>query len=62
MLTRKQRSLIAKICLGVFPINLKLGRYNSIPRNERYCPVCNSKEVENEFSTVKFIQKNETFC
>ena len=49
MLTRKQRSLITKIRLGVFPINLELGRYNSIPRNERYCPVCNSKEVENEF-------------
>ena len=39
MLTRKQRSLIAKIRLVVFPINLELGRYNSIPRNERYCQV-----------------------
>ena len=33
MLKRSQRSLIARLRLGIFPINLELGRYNNIPRD-----------------------------
>ena len=38
-LKRHQRSLIAKLRLGVLPINVEIGRYTNTPRDERYCPV-----------------------
>ena len=31
-LNRSQRSLLAKFRLGMFPINIELGRYKRIPR------------------------------
>ena len=34
-LTRAQRALVAKIRLGIFPINVETGRYSGKPRNER---------------------------
>ena len=49
MLKRWQRSLLAKLRLGVFPINLELGRYSGMPRQERWCTLCNKSEIENEF-------------
>jgi hypothetical protein len=48
-LKRGQRSVLAKIRLGVFPINLEIGRYSGIPREERLCICCQMKEIENEF-------------
>ena len=54
MLKGSQRSLIARLRLGIFPINLELGRYNNIPRDERWCPVCPNKVVENEFHVLFF--------
>ena len=48
MLKRWQRSLLAKLRLGIFPINLELGRYNGIPRQERWGTLCNKREIENE--------------
>ena len=48
-LKHNQRSVLAKLRLGVFPINLELGCYNGTPRDERWCPVCESKQTKNEF-------------
>ena len=48
-LKRGQRSVLVKIRLGVFPINLELGRYSRIPREERWCVICTRQEIENEF-------------
>ena len=45
---RFQRSLIAKLCLGILPIREETGRYNSINREERLCLVCNNGDVEDE--------------
>ena len=47
-LTRGQRSSIAKLRLGVLPIEIEIGRYNSIPREERICKVCQTGEIEDE--------------
>ena len=52
MLKRSQRSLIARLRLGILSINLELGRYNTIPRDESWCPVCPNKVVENEFHVL----------
>ena len=48
-LKRSQRALIAKLRLGIFPINIELGRYRGIPQDERLCPICLSGEIEDEF-------------
>ena len=47
-----QRSLIAKMRLGVFPINLETGRYNNVPRLERYCDMCDLRLVEDEIHVL----------
>ena len=51
-LTRSQRSYIAKLRLGVLPINVEIGRYSGIPRNERFCLMCNNNEVEDEIHVM----------
>jgi hypothetical protein len=47
-LTRSQRSFIARLRLGVLPINVEVGRYNATPREQRLCTICKNKEVEDE--------------
>ena len=47
-LKRSQRSIIAKLRLGILPINIELGRYNNTPREDRLCTVCDKQEVEDE--------------
>ena len=39
-LNRQQRSLIAKLRLGILPKNVELGRYSGTPRENRYCIHC----------------------
>jgi hypothetical protein len=57
-LNRSQRSLVAKLRMGIFPINVELGRYRRLAREDRTCPVCNSGDVEDElhvlFHCVKY--------
>ena len=50
-LKRAQRSLLAKLRLGMLPINIELGRYNGTPREERWCVNCQN-EVEDEFHVM----------
>ena len=47
-LKKFQRSLLAKFRLGMFPINIELGRYQRIPREQRFCPLCDLDKVEDE--------------
>ena len=48
-LNRRIRSLICKLRCGTLPIQVELGRYRSVPRDERLCQYCNTREVEDEF-------------
>lgn len=50
-LKRYQRSLLAKLRLGMLPINIEIGRYNGIPREERWCVNCKD-EVEDEIHVL----------
>ena len=43
-----KRSLIAKLSLGILPIRVETGRYNSINREERLYLVCNNGDVEDK--------------
>ena len=56
-LPRYQRSVIARLLCGILPLEIEVGRYKrkngkKIPREERYCKVCNSQDVENEVHFV----------
>jgi len=47
-LSRSQRSVIARLRNGSFPINIEIGRYRGIPLDDRICYKCNSNSIENE--------------
>ncbi|CAG2222861.1 unnamed protein product [Mytilus edulis] len=48
-MTRQQRSTLARMRCGTFPLELELGRYRGIPSNRRFCKVCNDNvSVEDE--------------
>ena len=51
---RSQRSTIAKLRLGILPINVEIGRYSSTPREERYCPLCKNNYVEDEIHVLLY--------
>jgi hypothetical protein len=52
-LNRSHRSIIAGLVLGTFPLQIELGRYDKIPRDERYCPLClNTSEDQFHFLFV----------
>ena len=56
-LPRYQRSIISRLLCGILPLEIEVGRYKrkngkKIPREERYCKVCNRLEVENEVHFV----------
>ena len=43
-----QRSYMCQLRLGILPIAIEIGRYKSIPINERFCMICNQNLVEDE--------------
>ena len=47
ILSKAQRSALAKFRCGSAPLRLETGRYEGIPENDRMCPFCES-DVENE--------------
>ena len=51
-LTRQQRSHIAKFRLGVLALNVEVGPYTKIPRENRLCVMCNMGHVENEIHVL----------
>ena len=50
-LSKYQRSLTAKLCLGILPLALETGRFTNTPLTERKCFHCND-EIEDEFHFV----------
>ena len=47
-MSMSQRSALAKIRNGTFPINIETGRYRALPLDQRLCPVCDNGQVETE--------------
>ena len=45
-------SIISKFRLSAHILNIEVGRYSNIPRQNRLCPVCNSVEDEYHFILV----------
>ena len=48
VMSKKLRSTLVQLRAGCLPIEIELGRYLQIPRNERLCKQCTSGTVENE--------------
>ena len=46
LLNRQQRSVIAKLRHGTLPLEVELGRYRSIPKENRLCKYCNITCIE----------------
>jgi hypothetical protein len=38
--------------MGMLNLEIEIGRYDGVPREERFCKVCNSGLVEDEFHFV----------
>lgn len=57
---RSQRSAIAKMRMGVFPIELELGRYRHKPLEDRQCTQCDCHEVEDESHFLLRCEKYNT--
>lgn len=47
-ISRQDRSTIARLRCGVFPIELELGRYRGISVERRLCKMCSSNSIEDE--------------
>ena len=47
-----QRALVAKIRLGIFPINVETGRYSGKPRHKRKYLMCQDDLVEDEMHVL----------
>jgi hypothetical protein len=46
------RILLSKLRIGMLNLEINLGRYEGVPREERLCKVCNSGLIEDEFHFV----------
>ena len=39
---------MSNLRLGTFDLEIEKGRYTGIPRDHRFCKICDTKEIENE--------------
>ena len=56
-MNRSQRSLIAKLRLGVLPLKLETGRWKDVPLEKRLCPVCEDNCLEDEIHFVVYCEQ-----
>ncbi|CAG2187145.1 unnamed protein product [Mytilus edulis] len=47
-ISRHERSAIARLRCGVFPLEIEKGRYRGVPADRRLCKVCRTGSVEDE--------------
>ena len=50
----KYRSALAKLRCGILPLEIETGRYVGTDECRRFCKLCLSGEVENEYHLVYF--------
>ena len=48
IISKRQRSLIAQLRIGILPLHTETGRIRGIPHEERLCYLCNEQIVEDE--------------
>ncbi len=55
---REDRAAVCKLRISAHLLMIERGRHLNIPRNERYCNICNLNEIENE---KHFFEKCKAF-
>ncbi len=48
-LKRYNRSLLAKLLCGILPLEVETGRYIDVKKEFRFCTVCKTRKVEDEY-------------
>ena len=48
-LSRKQRSVITKVKIGILPLALEVGRFTDVPLEYRTCKICDDELLEDEY-------------
>ena len=51
------RSIITQLRAGCLPIEIELGRYQIIPRDQRLCKQCTQNNIENELQFIFYCPK-----
>ena len=52
VLPKSLRLFFCRLRLSVHPLMIQTGRYNTLPRNERRCLICNTNDIEDEFHFI----------
>ena len=48
-LERNQRSILAQLRCGILPIHIETGRFTNIKAENRFCSICKTDQVEDEY-------------
>jgi hypothetical protein len=59
-LSRRQRSLLSQLRLGVLPLRIETGRYTQGKKEDRICNVCNKGEIEDALRFMTSCDKYNT--
>ncbi|CAB4039667.1 Hypothetical predicted protein [Paramuricea clavata] len=54
-----KRKCLSRFTVSIHNLQIEIGRYQNIPREERLCEICNSGEVENETHFLLFCKAYE---
>ncbi len=55
-LTRQQRSLVAKLKIGIMPLALETGRFTDVPLEYRTCKICEDQLLEDEYHFLLYCE------
>ena len=53
-LTRRQRSLVVKLKIGILPLRIEVGRFSDKPLEYRICHICEDVLLDNEFHFLMY--------
>ena len=59
-MSKRERSLMAQLRMGILPLNIEVGRFRNLPVSERTCSLCNENVTENEFHFLFHCQNYTT--
>ena len=48
-ISRMQRSLLAKLYSSTLPLQVEIGRFTNVDKEDRLCTVCNENKIEDEY-------------
>ncbi len=55
-LTRKQRSMVTKLKIGIMPLAIETGRFTDVPLEYRTCQICDDNLLEDEYHFLLYCE------